>query len=59
LNPTDEGGNGSEPQSTSQQTLAPKATVSETTQTVSQPTPAESEKKTDDVAAAFDDLFNN
>ena len=59
LNPTDEGGNGSEPQSASQQTLAPKATVSETTQVASPTTEAASEKKTTDVAAAFDDLFNN
>ena len=60
LNPTDEGGNDStSTQSTSQETLAPKATVSETTQPVSTPSEAESSKKTDDVAAAFDDLFNN
>ena len=46
------------PQSASQQTLAPKQTVSED-MGGSQVTEAASAKKTDDVAAAFDDLFNN
>ena len=58
LNPTDESANAGT-DFTSNETLAPKATVTETTQPVSTPSEAESAKKTDDVAAAFDDLFNN
>ena len=60
LNPTDESNAGT--QFTSQETLTPKQTVSEDmggSQVVSTPSEAESSKKTDDVAAAFDDLFNN
>ena len=62
LNPTDEGNNSGQPQSTSQQTLSPStpsSTVTETAQPVAQTTTTDSTKKTDDVAAAFDDLFNN
>ena len=59
LNPTDEGGNDStSTQSTSQETLAPKQTISED-MGGSQVVDTTSTKKTDDVAAAFDDLFNN
>jgi len=58
LNPTDESATNAGTQFTSNEPLAPKATVTETTQPVST-TEAESAKKTDDVAAAFDDLFNN
>ena len=60
LNPTDESNAGT--QFTSQETLAPKQTVSEDmggSQVVSTPSETASAKKTDDVAAAFDDLFNN
>jgi len=62
LNPTDEGNNSGQPQSASQQTLSPStpsSTVAETAQPVAQTTTTDSTKKTDDVAAAFDDLFNN
>ena len=62
LNPTDEGNNSAQPQSTSQQTLSPStpsSTVTETAQPAAQTTTTDSTKKTDDVAAAFDDLFNN
>jgi len=58
LNPSGEGDTDS--QSTSQETLAPKQTLS--TETKSEPvveTTTSDSKKTDDVAAAFDDLFNN
>ena len=59
MNPTDEGGNDStSTQSTSQETLAPKQTISED-MGGSQVVDTTSTKKTDDVAAAFDDLFNN
>ena len=61
LNPTDESANAGT-QFTSNETLTPKQTVSEDmggSQVVSTPSEAESAKKTDDVAAAFDDLFNN
>ena len=60
LNPTDESNAGT--QFTSQETLTPKQTVSEDmggSQVVSTPSETASAKKTDDVAAAFDDLFNN
>ena len=60
LNPSGEGDTDS--QSTSQETLAPKQTISEDmggSQVVSTPSETASAKKTDDVAAAFDDLFNN
>jgi len=57
LNPTDESANAGT-QFTSNEPLAPKQTVSED-MGGSQVVEAESSKKTDDVAAAFDDLFNN
>jgi len=62
LNPTDEAGNGSEPQSASQQTLAPQQPEANNgggPPSAPVTTEAASAKKTDDVAAAFDDLFNN
>ena len=52
LNPSGEG----EKETVSQSTLS-QSTPSQPTQTA--PTTTESAKKTDDVAAAFDDLFNN
>jgi hypothetical protein len=52
LNPSGEG----EKETVSQSTLS-QSTPSQPTQTA--PTTTESVKKTDDVAAAFDDLFNN
>jgi len=62
LNPTGEEESGN--QSASQETLAPKQTISEDiggSSTVSTPseTTTSTSTKTDDVAAAFDDLFNN
>ena len=58
LNPTDDAGNNStSTQSASQQTLAPTQPKVDSTTSTTVSTP--SEKKTDDVAAAFDDLFNN
>ena len=54
LNPTNEGGE----ESVSQETLSTSTQPS--TETTSAPEPTKSDsKKTDDVAAAFDDLFNN
>ena len=54
LNPTNEGGE----ESVSQETLS--TSTQPVTETKSAPEPTKSDsKKTDDVAAAFDDLFNN
>ena len=53
LNPSGEG----EKETVSQSTLSQSKPVQSTQ--VAQPTATESTKKTDDVAAAFDDLFNN
>ena len=61
LNPTAEGEQGSASQEvlSTRSKPAAQAEVKTTAPVAAAPTTAESAKKTDDVAAAFDDLFNN
>jgi len=57
LNPTGDGE--TQENSTTQETLTPSAPQSQPTSTPSETTSTQSSTKTDDVAAAFDDLFNS
>ena len=66
LNPTDEAENTQQPQSQTQQTLSTPQSAHKATPAAPQPVtateptaPAQDMKKLDDVASAFDDLFNN
>ena len=58
LNPTGEGGEEIDEPSAVQETLAPKPTQSSVSTDMGG-TVEKTSTKTDDVAAAFDDLFNN